>query len=198
MAGKFGEIYLEKRIMKITDLPLAGLKLIELNIFRDERGYFTERFRKDKFEEAGLPVDFIQDNHSRSLPGVLRGLHYHIDSTQGKLVGVTSGKVWDVTVDLRTHSPTFGQSLAVELSDANGKMLWVPAGFAHGFCVTGEMPADLFYKVRSFYSPTSEKGIAWNDAELKIKWPIETPILSDRDRSLPSFADYRKKPDFSQ
>src|ERR1700751_308489 len=121
--------------MKFTPLEIPGLILVELKVHGDSRGFFVERFRDDLFGEAGLPTHFAQDNHSRSAPGVLRGLHYQVDPPQGKLVGCVGGRIWDVAVDIRVDSPTFGKSYGVELSDENGRLLWVPSGFAHGFCV---------------------------------------------------------------
>jgi len=182
--------------MKITDLSPSGLKLIELKVFGDARGFFVERYRQDKFEEAGLPTQFVQDNHSRSAPGVLRGLHYQTNPAQGKLVGVTRGAIWDVVVDVRAGSPTYGQSYGVELSDTNGKLLWIPEGFAHGFCVLGSESADLLYKVTALYSPTTEGGILWNDPALRIDWPLTNPTISARDQTLPTFAQYQIKPAF--
>src|SRR5262245_41452032 len=128
--------------MKVIPLELRGLVLIEQVVHRDERGFFIERFNARKFTELGLPTEFVQENHSRSEPGVLRGLHYQNAPAQSKLVGVTRGRIWDVAVDLRPDSPTFGRHSALELSDDNGRMLWIPAGFAHGFCVLGDESAD--------------------------------------------------------
>lgn len=176
--------------MKVTHLELEGLVLIELVIHRDPRGFFTERFQLNRFRENGLPTNFVQDNHSRSVPGVLRGLHYQYDPAQGMLVGVTRGRIWDVAVDIRPDSATFGQSLGVELSDTNGRLLWIPPGFAHGFCVPGDEPADVLYKMESFYNPAGEGGIFWADPDLSIPWPASHPIVSARDQKLPSFADY--------
>jgi len=133
---------------------------------------------------------FVQDNHSRSFPNVLRGLHYQ--PGQGKLVSVIRGRIWDVAVDIRPDSETLGQHYSVELSDENGRMLWIPSGFAHGFCVLGDQPADVLYKVTSVYNPVGEGGIAYDDPELGIKWPIENPIISARDKAQQSFASYRK------
>ncbi len=178
--------------MKVTPLKLEGLKLVELSIHGDQRGFFVERFHEDKFMSQGLPTRFLQDNHSRSAPQVLRGLHYQTLPPQGKLVGVVHGKIWDVVVDIRPQSPTLGQSYGIELSDQNGKLLWIPHGFAHGFCVLGETPADVLYKVDGLYNPDSEGGILWNDPELKISWPIENPIVSKRDQALPQFEEWRK------
>lgn len=182
--------------MKVTSLPLQGLKLIELDVHGDKRGFFVERFNQKKFLEAKLPTEFVQDNHSRSAPGILRGLHYQTNPEQGKLVGVARGLIWDVVVDIRAQSPTYGQNFGIELSDMNGKLLWVPPGFAHGFCVLGEDPADVFYKVDGFYNPKSEGGIIWNDSDLALSWPIQNPTISARDEKLSSFAIYSKNPAF--
>ena len=180
--------------MKVEPLNIEGLLLVELSVHGDERGFFTERFKKSVFSELRLPTDFVQDNHSRSAPGVLRGLHYQVSPSQGKLVGVTRGKIWDVAVDIRPGSATYGQSYAVELSDMNGRLLWMPPGFAHGFCVLGDEPADVLYKVDSEYNASTENGILWSDPELAIQWPLAAPSLSQRDSSLQSFADYRSLP----
>ena len=177
--------------MKILDLHLPGLRLVELDVHGDERGFFTERYNRARFVTEGLTNEFVQDNLSRSGPGVLRGLHYQVEPAQGKLVGVTHGKIWDVAVDIRVGSPTFGQHYGVELSDLNGKLLWVPPGFAHGFCVIGDAPADVFYKVDGNYNPATEGGLRWDDPDLAIAWPIENPTLSARDLKQTSFAEYR-------
>ena len=176
--------------MKVTKLEMEGLKLIELDVYNDHRGFFCERFNSARFQEHGLPTDLLQVNHSRSRPTVLRGLHYQKDPLQAKLVGVTRGRIWDVAVDLRTTSPTFGQSQGMELSDTNGKLLWIPAGFAHGFCVTGDDDADVLYMVDALYAPHTEGGIFWADPGLAIEWPIRRPIVSRKDEELPSFAEY--------
>jgi len=180
----------------VKDLSLQGLKLIELKIFKDERGFFTERYQKDRYQQLGLPSDFFQDNHSRSKPGVIRGIHYQVNPAQGKLVGVIRGKIWDVAVDVRKGSPTFGKWEGVELSDENGRMLWVPPGFAHGFCVLGSEDADVIYKVDQPYSPTTEGGILYNDSDLNIAWPIKAGIVSGKDLQLQSFKKYCEKPAF--
>ncbi len=180
--------------MKVRELGLPGLKLIELNVFGDQRGFFVERFNRRRFEEHGIPSEYVQDNHSRSAPGVLRGLHYQVDPCQGKLVGVVRGRVWDVVVDIRPHSPTFGKHVGIELSDLNGLQLWVPFGFAHGFCVLGDMPADVVYKVDGYYNPKGEAGIMWNDPDLDIRWPVQDPVLSSRDQAQQSFRQYRLSP----
>lgn len=149
-----------------------------------------ERFHAGRFTEAGLPTDFTQDNHSRSAPGILRGLHYQHTPPQGKLVGVARGAVWDVAVDIRRDSKTFGQYFGVELTGENGVLFWLPAGFAHGFCVLGDEPADMLYKVTGLYNQAGEGGIKFDDAALGIEWPIANPTISDRDINLPSWADY--------
>lgn len=179
--------------MKTTELGLHGLILIELKIFHDARGFFVERFQADRFQKLGLPANFLQDNHSRSLPRVLRGLHYQHQPGQGRLIGVVHGAVWDTVVDIRRDSPTFGKSFGVEINDANGLLLWIPPGFAHGFCVLGDEPADLVYKVDAPYNPAGEGGIRWNDPDLNIAWPVSNPIVSERDAKLESFADYQKR-----
>lgn len=180
--------------MKVTRPDIEGLAFIELEIRGDSRGFFTERFHADRFRHSGLPSSFVQDNHSRSAPGVLRGMHFQYDPPQGKLVGVLRGRIWDVVVDIRPQSPTFGLTAGFELSDQKGLVLWIPPGFAHGFCVLGEEPADVLYKVDAYYSEGGEGGIHWADAELAISWPVTDPIVSPKDRSLPSFASYRDNP----
>jgi dTDP-4-dehydrorhamnose 3,5-epimerase len=180
--------------VNVSELCLRGLKLITLDIFRDERGFFTERFNEQEFASHGLPTRFLQDNHSRSAPGALRGLHYQANPAQGKLVGVVRGRIFDVVVDIRPESPTFGAHVVTELDDQNGRLLWIPAGFAHGFSVVGHEPADVLYKVDSRYERATEGGILWSDSELAIKWPSETPIVSAKDRQLPAFATYRQNP----
>jgi dTDP-4-dehydrorhamnose 3,5-epimerase len=180
--------------MQVVPTKLDGVKIVELKVHGDKRGFFVERFNHDRFKEAGLPTQFAQDNHSRSAPGVLRGLHFQHTPPQGKLVGAVRGRIWDVAVDVRPSSSTFGQHVGVELSDENGKLLWVPAGFAHGFCVLGDEPADVMYKVTATYHPSGELGILWNDPAFAIEWPIKNPTLSARDQALMSFADYKKNP----
>ena len=180
--------------MKVTALELPGLLLIELQVFTDSRGFFTEHFNAKKFAANGLPSSFVQANHSRSSPGVLRGLHYQVNPAQGKLVGAIRGAIFDVTVDIRPGSPTFGKHIGIELSDKNGRLLWVPAGFAHGFCAMGTEPSDVIYHVNAPYSPETEGGVHWADPELAIQWPTTTPIINKRDDQLPRFAEYKKTP----
>lgn len=176
--------------MKIIQTEIEGLKVVQLDLWKDNRGYFTERFQMEKFKQAELPYQFVQDNHSRSIPKVLRGIHFQKDPDQGKLVGVIRGKIWDVAIDLRKNSPTFKKSFHIELSDENGLLLWIPGGFGHGFCVLGNESADVMYKVDQLYNPKTENGIRWSDPDLKIPWPIHDPIVSEKDQKLMSFQDY--------
>ena len=159
-------------------------------MFGDERGFFFESFNQTQFETAiGRKVDFVQDNHSRSAKGVLRGLHYQIQQPQGKLVRVTSGAVFDVAVDIRKSSPTFGQWAGVELNAENHRQLWVPAGFAHGFVVLSDT-ADFLYKTTDYYAPEFERSIAWNDPAIGIQWPIQgEPSLSSKDRQAKALVE---------
>lgn len=180
--------------MQAIECPLEGLLLIELDLHGDERGFFVERFNEQHFEKWGLPTHFAQDNHSRSQPGVLRGLHYQNNPAQGKLVGVTRGKVWDVAVDIRPDSQTYGHYYGVELSDMNGLLFWIPEGFAHGFCVLGDEPADMLYKVTNAYNPAGEGGIRFDDPDIGIRWPLVSPVISARDTELPTFRDYSANP----
>ena len=180
--------------MKVHAVELKGVMLVDLAVHGDARGFFVERYQEDKFRAHGLPTRFVQDNHSRSAPGVLRGLHYQTNPSQGKLVGVVRGRIWDVVVDIRPDSPTFGRHYGVEISDMNGRLIWVPAGFAHGFCVLGDEPADVFYKVDAPYNPAGEGGLRWDDPELAVPWPVKEPTVSGRDKGLAAFAAYREKP----
>lgn len=182
--------------MKVSDTGFEGLKLIELPRYEDNRGYFTERFNLAKFGEHNLPTHFFQDNLSFSYPEVLRGMHYQTNPAQGKLVGALSGKILDVVIDLRSKSFTYGKHYSVELSSDNNLLLWVPEGFAHGFCVLGPSPAVVMYKASSPYNPQSEGGILWNDPDLAIKWPVTNPVLSQKDEKLSSFKQYTKNPLF--
>jgi len=168
--------------LKILPTSLQDVKLIEPQVFQDERGFFLESYQKRKFQEAGIDVDFVQDNHSKSCRGTLRGLHYQIRQPQGKLVRVIAGEVFDVVVDLRRNSPTFGQWVGDYLSAENKRMLWVPAGFAHGFYVTSQ-EAEVLYKASDYYAPEWERCILWNDPAIGIQWPLpaESPILSAKD-----------------
>jgi dTDP-4-dehydrorhamnose 3,5-epimerase len=176
--------------MQVETTPLEGLSIITLDIYRDDRGFFVERFNTSKFTSLGLPVNFVQDNHSLSKPEVLRGLHAQTTPPQGKLVGAATGKIWDVAVDIRPESPTLGKYFSIELSAENGKLLWIPSGFAHGFCVIGLEPANVFYKTTALFTPNAEFGIAWNDPDLNIPWPITNPLISDKDNKLQSFKTF--------
>lgn len=168
--------------MKATRLAIPDVVLIEPKVFGDARGFFFESFNQKAFNDAtGTNHQFVQDNHSRSAQGVLRGLHYQIQQPQGKLVRVARGRVWDVAVDIRKSSPTFGQWVGAELSEDNQHQLWVPPGFAHGFVVLSES-ADFLYKTTDYYAPEHERCIAWNDPQLAIAWPIAgAPSLSAKD-----------------
>ncbi|CAA2101495.1 dTDP-4-dehydrorhamnose 3,5-epimerase [Variovorax paradoxus] len=171
--------------MKATPTAIPDVLVIEPKVFGDSRGFFFESFNQKAFDEAvGAHVDFVQDNHSRSVKGVLRGLHYQIQQPQGKLVRVVRGAVLDVAVDIRRKSPTFGQWVSQELSEENHKQLWVPAGFAHGFLVLSDT-ADFLYKTTDYYSPASERCIAWNDPKIAIAWPdLQTDfVLSTKDQA---------------
>ncbi len=172
--------------MNIIRTKIADVFIIEPQVFGDSRGFFMESWNQQKFDQAaGCEVRFVQDNHSRSAHGVLRGLHYQLEQTQGKLVRVTQGRVFDVAVDMRRSSPTFGQHVAVELSGENHRQFWVPAGFAHGFLVLSES-ADFLYKTTDYYHPQSERSLLWNDAALAIDWPLHElqadPLLTAKDQ----------------
>jgi dTDP-4-dehydrorhamnose 3,5-epimerase len=174
--------------MNITETRIPAVKLIEPKVFGDERGFFMETWNQKAFREAGINATFVQDNHSRSIKNTLRGLHYQIRQPQGKLVRVTRGEVFDVAVDLRTNSPTFGQWVGEYLSEENKRMLWVPPGFAHGFLVTSAT-ADFQYKCTDFYAPEYERSIRWNDPTLKINWGVTHPedlLLSGKDQDAQS------------
>lgn len=179
--------------MKYIKTSIPDVVLIKPTIFGDHRGFFMETWHQYAFRENVSDVDFVQDNHSKSSQGILRGLHYQIQNPQGKLVRVVHGNVFDVAVDMRQSSPNFGQWVGVELSAENHHMLWVPPGFAHGFYVTSES-AEFVYKCTDYYSPEYERSLRWNDSSLNIKWPLldTNPSLSDKDRAGSSFsnADY--------
>ena len=168
--------------MNVISTSITDVKLIEPKVFGDARGFFFESFNQKAFNEAtGTNHQFVQDNHSRSAKGVLRGLHYQIQQPQGKLVRVVRGAVFDVAVDIRKSSPTFGRWVGAELSEDNQHQLWVPPGFAHGFLVLSDL-ADFLYKTTDYYAPQYERSILWNDSDLNIDWPIGEPILSNKDR----------------
>jgi dTDP-4-dehydrorhamnose 3,5-epimerase len=169
--------------MKVTPTAVADVKLLEPDVFGDERGFFIESWNSRKFAQAGIDAAFVQDNHSRSRQGVLRGLHYQIEHPQGKLVRVVAGEVFDVAVDLRRSAPTFGRAVTVVLSEANKRMLWIPPGFAHGFLVMSAS-ADFLYKTTDYWYPQHERTLLWNDAALGIDWPLDrAPTLAAKDVS---------------
>lgn len=170
--------------MNVIKTPLDGLLVIEPTVFGDQRGFFYESFNAQRFaEQTGVNVQFVQDNHSRSAKGVLRGLHYQIQQAQGKLVRVTAGAVFDVAVDLRKSSPTFGQWFGLELSEENKRQLWIPAGFAHGFVVTSDF-AEFLYKTTDYYAPAFERSVIWDDPAIGIEWPLDgEPLLSAKDKA---------------
>ena len=172
--------------MKTIPTELPGVLIIEPRVFSDARGSFFESYHAERYAQAGLPL-FVQDNHSCSISGTIRGLHYQCRRPQGKLVRVIRGLVWDVAVDIRRGSPTFGRWLGVELSAENKRQLYIPPGFAHGFCVPAE-PAEFEYKCTSYYAPDDERGVRWDDPALGISWPVKDPIMSDRDRAWPCLA----------
>jgi dTDP-4-dehydrorhamnose 3,5-epimerase len=170
--------------MKLIDTAIPGPIVIEPQVFGDDRGFFMESWNRAKFATLGLDLDFVQDNHSRSQRGVLRGLHFQNPNPQGKLVRVTAGRAWDVAVDVRRSSPHFGKWVGVELSATNKRMFWVPAGFAHGF-LSLEDGTDFLYKCTEYYEPASEHSLLWNDPDVGIEWPLEgiEPGLSAKDRA---------------
>lgn len=170
-----------------VETELDGVVLIEPEVHRDERGLMVESFRADDFRQLGIDVEFVQENHSRSGPGVLRGIH--LQAGQAKLVRCPRGRIWDVAVDLRPNSPTYRRWEGHELDDERHRQLFVPAGFGHGFCVLGDGSADVIYRLSAYYDPEKETGVAWDDPELAIDWPISDPVLSERDRLAPRLAE---------
>ncbi|KJG09210.1 dTDP-4-dehydrorhamnose 3,5-epimerase [Photobacterium kishitanii] len=169
--------------MKVIDTSIPDVKIIEATVFGDDRGFFMETWNQKKFEDlvTGKSTKFVQDNHSKSKKGILRGLHYQTQNTQGKLVRVVSGEVFDVAVDIRKDSATFGQWVGVYLSAENKRQLWIPEGFAHGFYVTSD-EAEFVYKCTDYYNPSAEISIAWNDSNIKVEWPLSNePVLSEKD-----------------
>jgi dTDP-4-dehydrorhamnose 3,5-epimerase len=177
--------------MQIHNTTLPEVKQIIAEVHDDERGFFSERFHAPKLAALGFVEPFVQINHSHSVPKVLRGIHFQHAPMQGKLVGVTSGAILDVAVDLRPNSPRFGKHVAVVLTGSNGEMLWIPPGFGHGFCVLGDAPAEVVYGVTAAYQPGGEGGVRFDDPALAIEWPVSAPIVSARDRDLPSLAQAR-------
>ena len=178
--------------MKITETKLSGVLIIEPKVFGDSRGFFKETFQGERYREAGIQYTFVQDNYSRSQKGVLRGLHFQITKPQGKLVSCPKGAVFDVAVDIDPVSTTYGQYVGVELTGENHKQMWVPPGYAHGFCVLSET-ADFQYKCTDYYDPNDEGGVIWNDPDVAIEWPIADPSLSNKDALLPTLAELNVK-----
>lgn len=176
--------------MKVVKTKLDGLLIITPEIFEDERGFFLESFNKDRYRKAGINFDFVQDNHSHSTKGILRGLHYQKTQPQGKLVRVVKGEVFDVAVDIRQNSPTFGQWESVTLTEHNKIQFWVPPGFAHGFLVLSDA-ADFEYKCTDYYNPNDEGCISWEDPDIGINWPIHNPKLSKKDACAPKIIDLK-------
>ena len=175
-------------MIKLSPTSLPGVVIVEPKVFSDERGFFVENFNARDFEEAGLPTDFVQDNHSRSVRGVLRGLHYQYPAWQGKLARVLAGEVFDVAVDIRRSSLNFGRWFGIKLTADNHKQLYIPAGFAHGFCVLSPV-AEMAYKCTALYKPSQDACVRWDDPDIGIDWPIGDPILSPKDAAAPRLAD---------
>ncbi|AEI68080.1 dTDP-4-dehydrorhamnose 3,5-epimerase [Corallococcus macrosporus] len=181
--------------MKVTPLELPDVLLLEPKVFGDDRGFFMEMFHAARYAAVGIPGPFVQDNYSRSAKGTLRGLHFQEPQAQGKLVQVLAGAVYDVAVDVRRGSPTFGRWVAEELSSDNRRQLWIPPGFAHGFCVVSDS-ADFHYKCTSLYAPETERSVAWNDPDLAIPWPVSEPLLSPKDARAPKLRDAPVLPEY--
>lgn len=183
--------------MEFRETKLSGVLIVEPDVHRDDRGFFLESFRQDKYVAAGIDLPFVQDNHSRSVRGTLRGLHAQWRKPQGKLVRVLFGEIFDVAVDARLGSPTFGQWVGATLSSENHHQIWVPPGFVHGFCVTSDI-AEVEYKCTDLYDPGGELGVIWNDPDIGIEWPTDQPVLSAKDAASPRLRDVHEKlSDFS-
>jgi len=174
--------------MKVEKTKLDGVLLVTPQVFGDDRGFFMETYNREKALESGLPGEFVQDNHSKSSKGVLRGLHYQSPNWQGKLVRTVQGEIYDVAVDIRAGSPSFGEWVGVYLNDENKQQLYVPPGYAHGFCVTSDT-AEVVYKCTALYEPSEEGSVLWNDPDIGINWPVENPSLSEKDRDAQRLAD---------
>jgi dTDP-4-dehydrorhamnose 3,5-epimerase len=175
-----------------TSLGLEGLVCVQPQVFADDRGFFFESYHQERYQKMGIACDFVQDNHSRSVYGTLRGLHYQSTPGQAKLVRVLSGRIFDVAVDIRPQSPTFGQWAGVYLDAEKHAQLFVPVGFAHGFCVVSDV-AEVAYKVSALYNPSTECSIAWNDPAIGVEWPVKDPLLSARDMQASSWAQFCAK-----
>lgn len=176
--------------MNVRKTSLPGVLVLEPQVFRDERGFLLETFSTKKLSGSGIPEHFVQDNHSRSTRGVVRGLHYQLENPQGKLVHAARGRIFDVAVDIRRGSPTFAKWFGIELTDENLLSLWLPGGFAHGFCVLSDV-ADVIYKCTAPYEQADDRGIAWDDPLIGIDWPVDNAVLSSRDASFPGLSTDR-------
>jgi dTDP-4-dehydrorhamnose 3,5-epimerase len=174
--------------MNVTTTALPGVLVIDPKVFRDQRGLFLETFEATRYAAHGMPTAFAQDNFSRSVKGTLRGLHFQEPNAQGKLVQVTRGTVFDVVVDIRRGSPTFARWVGIELSGETARQMWIPPGFAHGFCVTSDT-ADFWYKCTTPYTPEHDRAIRWDDGQIGIAWPVDEPLLSKKDAAAPTLAD---------
>jgi len=174
--------------MRFTPTDLPEVLLVEPDVFRDDRGFFLETYHERKYRDGGIPHRFVQDNHSRSVARTLRGLHAQRSKPQGKLVRAIEGRIWDVAVDIRRGSPAFRRWVAVELTAENFRQLWIPPGFAHGFCVLSEM-AQVEYKCTDLYDPSDELSLVWNDPEIGIEWPVSDPLLSTKDAAAARLAE---------
>lgn len=174
--------------MKVTPTPLPGVLVVEPKVFKDDRGYFVETYQQERYREVGIPGPFVQDNTSHSIKGTLRGMHFQEPRPQGKLICVARGVIFDAVIDVRKGSLTFGQWFGVELSAETARQLWVPAGYAHGFCVLSDT-ADVTYKCTDFYAPGTERSIVWNDPDVGIAWPVQAPLLSPKDAAAPRLKD---------
>ena len=179
----------------MIETGLPGVLLLEPKVFADSRGFFLETYNAAVFREIGIDDPFVQDNQSRSSRGVLRGLHYQEPNPQGKLVRCTRGSLFDVAVDIRVGSPDFGKWFGADLSDENKRMLWIPPGFAHGFCATSDI-ADLMYKCTALYDAKADRAIAWNDPEIGIHWPVEKPLVSPKDGAAPMLKEAKVLPSY--
>ncbi len=178
--------------MKVEPTEIPDVLLVTPSVFEDSRGFFLETYNKSRYFDAGIDREFVQDNYSHSCRGTLRGLHYQLPQAQAKLIGVIWGAIFDVAVDIRPDSPFYGKWVGAELSQENRCQLFVPEGFAHGFCVLSET-ADVLYKCTDFYNPEADRGILWNDPEIGIQWPVESPLLSDKDSIQPRLADVARQ-----
>jgi len=191
MLSHWGRTDTPKILMDFQPTEIPDVVVIRPRVFEDGRGYFLETWEQRKFAAGGIGVPFVQDNQSRSVKHVLRGLHYQVSQPQGKLVRVVTGSIFDVAVDMRRSSPTFGRWVGAELSEQNHQLLWVPPGFAHGFVVLSDI-ADVIYKCTDFYAPAQERAVRWNDASVNVRWPLPAgaePIVSSKDAAAPSFGD---------